>query len=198
MEGRHVNARGRKKRMPFPEKQVTGWDGNSSDPPNASPEEAFPHSNDFPSPRRRIPANWGSRSRHLKSSSQGNRDLPTSDTLSERQCWLAWKVAPLPTEQLFLAQIGSYLTISSHISKQARPEDGRQYGTPETAECRQSTVNFPQRRCNDFYPGAPADPTQMATSGSLRANISCILCSWCHSKRDLGRDPDMSQPTVEG
>lgn len=48
-----------------------------------------------------------------------------------------------------------------------------------------------------MHPRAAADPTQMATSGSPGAHSSRVLCSWCHSKHDLGRSPDISRPTTD-
>lgn len=75
--------------MQFLEKQVTGLDGSSCDPPNPCPQETSPLNDEFSSPKRtRVSATWHRRSRHLRSGSPRNRDLPSSEMPAERDCWL--------------------------------------------------------------------------------------------------------------
>lgn len=164
-------------------------DRDSHDPPNPLPEEAPPQNSALPSSKgRRMPAKWrGRRSRHLGSNCQKDRDSPSSEAPTERQCWLDWEVAPSPQKQLLLAGTWSYLT-PDHVSKQAR---ARKLETiwPHNRWVWEEHSDFSAKTAKWFLSGVPADPTQMATPGSPRANISYLLCSWCHSKHDLGRGP---------
>lgn len=108
----------------------------------------------------------------------GNQDLPSSDMLHGRQYWLDWEVAPRPTETTLSGMNENYLTTPGHISKRARARRWKTIWHPRNCWVQEKPSEFSAKTVKWFLSWAPADPTQIFTSGSLQANISRILCSW--------------------
>lgn len=167
-----------------------GWKQSWSS--ETTPRRASPYNNEFPSTREDKNAGQvGLEEQASWVKLPGNQDLPSFDILHGRQCWLDWEVAPRPTETAPSGMNENYLTTPGHISKQARAGRRKTIWHPRNCWAQEKHSEYSAKTVKWFLSWAPADPTQIFTSGSLQANISRILCSWYHSKHNLGRSPNI-------